>query len=316
MIVRICRALLVASLTMIQTATAELNVVVVLDDSGSMANELRRQSGVSKIQAAKTALKSVLEQLSPEARVGIVLLNGRRQRDRWIVPLGPVDNDDLFLALDQVQARGGTPLGKFMKVAADELLKQRAADYYGEYRLLIVTDGEATDASLVKRYLPDILSRGLTVDVIGVDMSADHSLATKVHSYRRADDPEALTQALREVFAETSQDSAADDENDFELLASIPSEIAAAALAALAESGNHAIGQRPPRSTERTSDVITQSPAITQSPDGEASNRAPEPNQDRKKEPRNRTLLYVAIAFVLWIIFSRTKSRTKSRRRR
>jgi hypothetical protein len=120
------------------------------------------------------------------------------------------------------------------------LLEARKQQIYGTYRLLVVTDGEANDPNLVDAYLPDIQSRGLIMDVIGVDMGSDHSLATRVSNYRRADDDSALQQAISEVFAETSTNNQ-DSEADFEMLAALPDEFASGALKALAASGNEPI---------------------------------------------------------------------------
>ena len=221
------------------------NVVVVLDDSGSMDDRMRSKDGrVRKIEAAKQALLTVLEQLPEDAKVGVALLNGKVNRSPWLIPLGPVNVNQTRRAIQSVRAKGGTPLGQFMKVASDALLELRDEEYYGSYRLLIVTDGEAGDNNLVERFLPEIKGRGITVDVIGVNMQSDHSLATKVHSYRRADDPESLTQAIREVFAETTSTGDA-GESDFELLEGLPMECASAALTALATIENAPIGERP-----------------------------------------------------------------------
>jgi len=221
------------------------HVVVVLDDSGSMNDAMPRQN-LTRMTAAKRALLTVLDILPDDTHVGIVLLNGRLEGDPWVIPLGPVNLPRVRNLLDKVQAGGGTKLGKFLKIGADELLATRGKQHYGTYRLLVVTDGEANDPKLVDRYLPEILARGLTVDVIGVDMNEKHSLATRVHSYRQADNPESLTQAIREVFAETSADADAMNdagESDFELLQAFPAELAIAALGALADSGNEEIGQ-------------------------------------------------------------------------
>lgn len=218
------------------------NVIVVLDDSGSMNEPMARQN-TTRMLAAKQALIQVLEILPDDTHVGVVLLNGRLDGDPWVIPLGPVDMDRVRGLLDQVQAGGGTPLGKFLKTGADALLAAREKDHYGSYRLLVVTDGEATDEQKVNRYLPDILSRGLTVDVIGVDMAETHSLATRVNSYRQADNPQSLTKAITEVFAETSTDANDAGESDFELLDAFPDEVAEAALLALAEgTANDPIG--------------------------------------------------------------------------
>ena len=216
-------------------------VVVVLDDSGSMNEAMARQN-MTRMEAAKQALTKVLEILPDDTQVGIALLNGRVNGDPWVIPLGPIDMPQVRKLLEKVRAGGGTQLGRFLKVGADGLLNKRGEEHYGTYRLLVVTDGEANDPKLVERYLPDILSRGLTVDVIGVDMDQAHSLATKVHSYRQADDPSSLTQAIQEVFAETSAASDA-GESDFELLEPFPTEVAAAALQALSDAGNERIGE-------------------------------------------------------------------------
>ena len=114
---------------------------------------------------------------------------------------------------------------------------------YGTYRLLIVTDGEANDRDLVEKHTPEVLSRGLRVDVIGVAMKQDHTLATKVHTYRRANDASTLKQAIAEVFAEVgSQQGNLADEDAFDILEPLPVEFASTAIASLSNSGNEPIG--------------------------------------------------------------------------
>lgn len=246
-----CVSALVGVLLAAPCLWAGQNVVVVLDDSGSMGMRMRSDPATQKMDAAKHALIEVLERLPADTQVGVVALNQGAGDRAWIVPLGRIDQASMRSAVEGIRHAGGTPLGRFMKIGADALLALRERERYGTYRLLIVTDGEASDPDLVERYLPDILSRGITVDVIGVDMESDHSLATKVHSYRRADDPESLTRAISEVFAESVEDGRDTGESDFEMVAGIPSELAAAALAALAQSGNHPIGEAPPAPQSR-----------------------------------------------------------------
>jgi hypothetical protein len=276
MLNRLLLAAVVVSALLTGTAPANQHVVVVLDDSGSMADNMRGRSE-SKMEAAKKALITVLEQLPEDTVVGVLLLNGRVNGQPWVIPLGPIDKQGMRSAIQGIRTRSGTPLGKFMKIGADALLELRDERHYGTYRLLIVTDGEASDKRLVERYLPDILSRGISVDVIGVAMRGDHSLATKVHSYRRADDPDTLTQALSEVFAETSgndQDTAG--VSDFEFLAGFPDEVAAAALVALSETDNQPIGEsRPPvvHATPSHRPPTAQTPTPTQATPPEATER-------------------------------------------
>lgn len=212
-------AVAVFGVTVQQTLPADSTVVVILDDSGSMKQPM--PSGTLRIDAAKQALTSVLSQLPPETRVGVLALNTRLNGDHWILPMGKIGEADWRGRVESIRAEGGTMLGEFSKVAADELLKLRSTDRYGSYRLLIVTDGEASDPAVLSSYLPDILSRGLTLDVIGVSMASEHSLANLAHSYRSADDAESLTAAISEVFAETTGDDQS-SQADFDLIAGLP----------------------------------------------------------------------------------------------
>ena len=216
------------------------NVVVVVDASGSMGAPM---GGSTRMSVAKDALKQVLEQIPDTTHVGILVF----PRGNWVYPLGPRKESMLAGAIDSIQSGGGTPLGDYMKRGADALLEARKKQFgYGTYRLLVVTDGEAGDARQVEAYTPDIISRGITIDCIGVEMASRHTLATKVHSYRNANDPESLKQAISEVFAEVaSGDAGPGGENAFELITDLPEATASAMLKSLSTSGNQPIGEGP-----------------------------------------------------------------------
>lgn len=216
-------------------AFAAQNVVVVVDDSGSM-DEPMRKLGVRRIDAAKEALRIVLAKLSSDAQIGIVALN-----NGWILPLQQIDRSQVDAQIARIEAMGGTPLGAVLKAGMDELLKKRADQIYGDYRLLVVTDGEANDQDFLLSILPDVMARGVTVDVIGVDMQSDHSLATEVHSYRRADDPDSLQVAISEALAEAEETDMVGSESDFEILEDFPVEFATVALAAMTTANNQPI---------------------------------------------------------------------------
>ncbi|MEM6329066.1 MAG: vWA domain-containing protein [Planctomycetota bacterium] len=234
-------------------ATGGLRVVVVLDNSGSMRDWM--PGGGTRIEAAKQALLTVLRQTPADAEVGLLLLNPARG-EPWLVPLGPVDQDAVRSAVDRIEADGPTPLGNAMKTAADALLEAREAARYGDYKLLIVTDGEANRPKRVQRYLTDVQSRGLLVDVIGVAMQGEHSLARRANTYRAADEPASLEQAISEVVLGESGSGGSGDggtgdggtgdmtaDADFDLIAPLPNELAMAAVTALASPANTPIGE-------------------------------------------------------------------------
>jgi len=216
------------------------NVVIILDDSGSMRERMQRDR-ITRMDAAKAALKKVIEQIDPQTQVGILLLNGERRNKNWLVPFGPLDKREALRRIAALQPGGGTPLGEALRVAADELLTLRSKNFYGTYRLVVVTDGEASDAQLLQQFLPDVLSRGILVDAIGVDMQEDHSLATKVHSYRRANDLESLSNAIQEILAEQPQQDQANSEADFALLDALGDVDVGEVLKALSKPNNEPI---------------------------------------------------------------------------
>lgn len=205
------------------------NIVVILDASGSMKDRFSHDRTLTKMDAAKAALREVLAKVPAETHIGLLVFSGANVRDDWVYPLGSVDMPRLIAAIDLPRPSGGTPLGKYIRIGANRLLAQREKQYnYGSYRLLVVTDGEASDARKVRLYTPEVLNRQIRIDVIGVDMKTEHMLANMVDSYRRADNPGELVAAVSQILAETTDAPGMDvsSEEVFEAIAPLSSEIA------------------------------------------------------------------------------------------
>jgi hypothetical protein len=269
------------------------NVVIVLDASGSMSYKMSG-TNITKMDAAKTALRAVVDQIPPTTRIGILVFSAGNVKNDWIYPLGIRDDAKLIAAINLPIPQAGTPLGRFMKFAANRLLEERQKQLgYGSFRLLVVTDGEASDPEAVNQYTPEIIARGLTVDVIGVDMKQDHTLATMVHSYRRADDPDSLTRAVADVFAEVNTAGGATDTVDeFEILEGLPVEMASAMVASLSTSGNTPIGEQ-----EDFNKPLVASPTTTTT-----TGTSGQP----KEESSSNTVFFLTI-IVIWFLFSGKK---------
>lgn len=220
------------------------NVVVVLDSSGSMSSKMGTSS-MKKMDAAKEALIEVLKQTPADTQIGLLVFSAKSSEEEWLYPLGPRDDERLIQAIRLPVPGYKTPLGEYIKKGADRLLKEREKQFgYGTYRLLIVTDGEADDPELVDRYVRDTRTRGVVIDAIGVDMDQAHTLATQVHSYRSANDPQSLKQAVSEVFAEVAGDASDGTALEFfELIAPLPDELAQGMLKALSAVDNSPVGR-------------------------------------------------------------------------
>jgi len=285
------------------------NVVIVLDASGSMRKAMR-STGTQRMSAAKSALTAVLEQVPESTHIGLLVFSARNVEQDWLYQLGPRDDAALLASIDLPQPGGGTPLGRYMKIAADRLLEERAKQYgYGTYRLLVVTDGQASDTQRVEKFTPEIMARGITVDVIGVDMRDQHTLATKVHSYRSADDPDSLKQAVQDVFAEISSDSAdATDADAFDVIADIPIEVAEGMLVSLAASGNYPIGERP-KADRRAVPPVLQRKAPQPAPQQQAPPAPPEESSSGFK-------WWQISLLVIIVIMAITRGNRRKRRRR
>lgn len=244
------------------------HVVIVLDASGSMRDTMSG-SETSKMAAAKKALKGVVQTIPTSTRVGLLVFSASNTQDDWVYPLGEIKEKQLIEAIDFPRPSGSTPLGTYIKIGADRLLKEREARFnYGTYRLLVVTDGEATDGSLTDMYTPLTIARGIKIDVIGVDMSKNHTLATKVHTYRKANDPASLQKALKEVLGEvssTNHTNTTTGEDVFAMIEPLPIEVASAAITALSIMENHPIGEERPVKPVVNAQSLPDNPAGDQS---------------------------------------------------
>lgn len=223
--------LLISTIVQISNGDTDLhteNIIIILDASGSMREKFRADQSKSKMDAAKEALKEVLAKVPDNTHIGLLVFSGSNVQNEWVYPLGPKNTEQLLAAIDLPQPGGGTPLGQYMRIGTNRLLEQREKQYnYGNYRLLIVTDGVAQDQEKVAQYTPEILDRQIRVDVIGVDMQTDHLLAKDADSYRRADNPGELVAAVTQILAETGGTGTdLDGEQAFEDIAPLSEDIA------------------------------------------------------------------------------------------
>jgi Ca-activated chloride channel family protein len=178
------------------------NYYVVLDASGSMTE--RGCSGdLPKIDAARNALAAFAESLPADANLGLQVFDARGVREQ--IPLAAGNRQKFKSVLSAVRAGGGTPLQSAISQAYARLEQQGARQLgYGEYHLVVVTDGEASDGQDPTGAVKAILDRSpIVLHTIGFCIGPKHSLNQPGRTiYRAADNPEQLRASLSDVLAE------------------------------------------------------------------------------------------------------------------
>ena len=183
------------------SAVIKRNYYVVFDASGSM-DERKCSGSERKIDVAKRALLQFAQLVPRDANLGILVFD--EQGIHSLVPIGPLEPANLRRAIAPVSPGGKTPLAQSIREGYRALTaRARTQLGYGEYHLVIVTDGEATGEDprgIVDRLISE---SPVVVHTIGFCIGDKHSLNQPGRTiYHAADSPQALEQGLAEVLAE------------------------------------------------------------------------------------------------------------------
>jgi Mg-chelatase subunit ChlD len=179
------------------------NYYVVFDGSGSMREPACGSGQASKIDAAKRALAAFAASVPAEANLGLLVFD--HQGVHEALALGPAQPGRFVELVNGVQAAGGTPLRQSIQAAYHALTQQgRRQLGYGEYHLVVVTDGEANSDQDPRDAVAGLLQESpVVLHTIGFCIGAQHSLNQPGRTlYLAADDPDALRRGLGEVLAE------------------------------------------------------------------------------------------------------------------
>ena len=283
------------------------NIVVVLDASGSMEDRFISDPTQTRMDAAKEALRAVLTTIHDGTNIGLLVFSGSNVNKHWVYPLGPKNNEALAKAINSPLPGGTTPLGEYLKIGADRLLEQREKQYnYGSYRLLVVTDGAATDHDKVQLYTPEIMHKQIRIDVIGVDMEQNHMLATVVDSYRRADNPKQLIKAVSDILAESASTGIdSGGENIFELISPLTEELALSIIDEMTKvPGNQPIGKQPPP-LEQTTEMDTPNPTVN-------ANANQPSNQNSNLVLAGIIILIISLSIITWVVIKKKQVNSKT----
>ena len=179
------------------------NFYFIFDGSGSMKSKpggacRGDQRSSTKLQGAQRAVHEFLAKVPDDVNIGLYVFD--RDDRREVVALDTGNRDRFLHAIDNIQAGGGTPLAPAIHFGTDQLVEQYQRQLgYGEYRLVVVTDGRADEIPEAARYAAHF---GMPIYAIGLCIDDDHPLRRYAVSYRAADSFEDLAKGLEETLAE------------------------------------------------------------------------------------------------------------------
>ena len=182
------------------------NIVLIFDGSGSMAKE-GCSGNRPKIDVAKKAVVEWSGTVPANANLGLVCFHGK-SRDLLIQEMESGNRDKFIGTVKSIAAGGKTPLTLAFKEAFVMLEKQAQKQLgYGEYTIVVVTDGIANSPEDLTRAVNWILKyTPIDIYTIGFCIGDDHSLNQRGRTfYKAANNPEQLKQGLKDVLAESEE---------------------------------------------------------------------------------------------------------------
>lgn len=171
------------------------NYYLIFDGSGSMDG--------SKLRTAKEALMAFISRIPEDANTGLLVFDSQGISERVSLSRNRELLKEEILAVD---ANHGTPLKHSISMAYDNLtLQGHRQQGYGEYHLVIVTDGEASDGQDPRDIVDEIIKESpIVIHTIGFKIGQNHSLNQPGRIlYKSASNLDELKKGLEDVLAES-----------------------------------------------------------------------------------------------------------------
>ena len=179
------------------------NYVMIFDGSGSMGNQ-GCSGNKTKSAAAKEAVADWAQSVPADANLGLIVFDQKGFSAR--LQLGQGDRQQFVQQVQAVVPGSSTPLTQAVQNAYDLLTAQAGKQLgYGEYHIVIVTDGAANLPDKLTETVNAVLARSsIIISTIGFCIAETHTLNQLGRTiYKAADNPEALRQGLQDVLAES-----------------------------------------------------------------------------------------------------------------
>ncbi|MBP3040286.1 VWA domain-containing protein [Bacillaceae bacterium Marseille-Q3522] len=192
---------------------ANLNVVIILDASGSMAFQIGNKT---RMEAAKDSIRNFVQQLPPEAKVGIRVYGQEGtgsdadkqlscSSSELVYPISPYDEGAFNGALDKFAPAGWTPIELAIREAQKDLAPFDGAN--NTNIVYLVSDGVSTcdddPVTAAKDLYNSNISPIINVIGFGADSKAENQLIeiakTTEGIYQKVTDESELSEELQKI---------------------------------------------------------------------------------------------------------------------
>jgi Mg-chelatase subunit ChlD len=157
-----------------------------------------------RLRSAKMAAIELVNKLPEEVAIGLYAFDASGEGER--VPLGLKNRAAILKAIGKFEAGGATPLNRACIIGTETLVTKRAMQLgYGEFRLIVLTDGQSSDSlTPFTRKMQRLLDKGDSIPLytIGFQLAGDHALRQWSVFYQNAQNLEELKKALADATAE------------------------------------------------------------------------------------------------------------------
>jgi len=193
------------------------NFYLVFDGSGSM-NSNKCTDGSTRITTAKNTVKQFLNFVPKDSNLGLFVFDNYGAKE--VSALQPINVPLVAGLIDKVEAGRGTPIGIALTTAYNKLsLQGQKQQSYGEYNIVVITDGEATNSVFMDQVVKRIVANSpINIHTIGFCIGASHALNKPgIINYQSASNAKELLTGLTGVLAEAPEFNAnlfEDDSNE------------------------------------------------------------------------------------------------------
>jgi Ca-activated chloride channel homolog len=177
------------------------NYYVIFDGSGSMLDSACSGSG-RKIDVAKASVEEFVELIPADANIGLYVFDRAGRRE--VAAFGTA-RDQIIQEVSSISAGGGTPLGEAVRAARAALTRQAQRQLgYGDYNMVVITDGEAQSIEDLKSAVGSVLKQTpVIIHTLGFCIGSGHSLNMAGKTlYHAANSVQELKSGLKSVLAE------------------------------------------------------------------------------------------------------------------